>query len=39
VKQVILKSKLSQLQPLAQKMLRTSDPDKLHALLDKLNSI
>ena len=39
VKQVILKSKLSQLRPLAQKMLRASDPDKLHALLDELNSI
>jgi phosphotransferase system enzyme I (PtsI) len=39
VKQVILKSKLSQLRPRAQKMLRASDPDKLHALLDELNSI
>lgn len=38
VKQVILKSNLSQLKPLARKMLRASDPEKLRALLDKLNS-
>jgi phosphotransferase system enzyme I (PtsI) len=38
VKQIILKSSYSKLRPLAQRMLRASDPDKLHALLDKLNS-
>ena len=38
VKQVILKSKLSQLRPFARKMLRASDPEKLRALLASLNS-
>jgi phosphotransferase system enzyme I (PtsI) len=38
VKQVILKSNFSQLKPLARKMLRVSDPDKLRAMLDKLNA-
>ncbi len=38
VKNVILNSDLSRLKPLARKMLRTSDPDKLRALLEKLNS-
>ena len=38
VKQVILRSNFSQLKPLARKMLRASDPEKLRALLDKLNS-
>jgi phosphoenolpyruvate-protein phosphotransferase (PTS system enzyme I) len=38
VKQVILKSDLSRLKPLARKMLRASDPDKLRAMLEKLNS-
>jgi phosphotransferase system enzyme I (PtsI) len=38
VKQVILKSNFSRLKPLAQKMLRASDPEKLRALLEKLNS-
>ncbi|MBI2297004.1 MAG: phosphoenolpyruvate--protein phosphotransferase [Betaproteobacteria bacterium] len=38
VKQVILKSSLSKLRPLARKMLRTSDPEKLHALLERLNA-
>src|SRR5574341_1446060 len=37
VKQIILKSSYSQLKPLAQKMLRANDPEKLHALLDQLN--
>jgi phosphotransferase system enzyme I (PtsI) len=37
VKNVILKSSLSKLKPLARKMLRTSDPEKLRALLQKLN--
>src|SRR5688572_6000931 len=37
VKNVILKSHLSRLKPLARKMLRTSDPEKLRALLKKLN--
>ncbi|MGH8700878.1 MAG: putative PEP-binding protein, partial [Burkholderiales bacterium] len=38
VKQVILASDFSRLKPLARKMLRASDPDKLRALLEKLNS-
>lgn len=38
VKQVILKTKLSQLKPLATRMLRTSEPEELRALLAKLNS-
>jgi phosphotransferase system enzyme I (PtsI) len=38
VKQVILKSDLSKLKPLARKMLRTSDSEKLHALLDRINA-
>ena len=38
VKQVILRSNLSQLKPLARKMLRASDPEKLRALLEQLNS-
>jgi phosphotransferase system enzyme I (PtsI) len=38
VKQIILRSNFSQLKPLAQKMLRASDPEKLRAMLDKLNS-
>lgn len=38
VKQRVLKSNLSAIQPLAQKMLRTEDPNKLHALLERLNS-
>ena len=39
VKQVILRSSCSKLKPVAQKMLRASDPGKLHALLDELNSL
>ena len=38
VKQVILRSDYSRLKPLAQRMLRSSDPDKLLALLAKLNA-
>ena len=38
VKQVILKTDCSRLRPLVQRMLRTSDPEKLHALLEKLNA-
>ncbi|HXF66984.1 MAG TPA: phosphoenolpyruvate--protein phosphotransferase [Burkholderiales bacterium] len=38
VKQVILKTDLGRVRPIAQKMLRTSDPAKLRALLDKLNA-
>jgi len=38
VKQEILKSNFAQLRPLARKMLRATDPDKLRALLVKLNS-
>ena len=39
VKQIILKSSYARLKPVAQKMLRASDPGTLHALLDQLNSI
>ena len=38
VKQRILQSSLAQVKPLASRMLRESDPDRLHALLQKLNS-
>jgi phosphoenolpyruvate-protein phosphotransferase (PTS system enzyme I) len=38
VKQVILRSKLAQLKPFASRMLRTSEPEKLHALLARLNA-
>jgi phosphotransferase system enzyme I (PtsI) len=38
VKQIILKSSFAKLRPRAQKMLRASDPERLHALLDELNS-
>lgn len=38
VKQRILKSSLEDIRPLAQKMLRASDPLKLHALLDRINA-
>ena len=38
VKQVILTSTLSRLKPFATRMLHTHDPDKLRALLAKLNA-
>ena len=38
VKQRILQSSLAQVKPLAQRMLRESDPDKLRTLLDRLNA-
>jgi len=38
VKQIILKSNFSQLKPLARKMLRASDPEKLRAMLENLNA-
>jgi phosphotransferase system enzyme I (PtsI) len=38
VKQVILGTDLSKLRPLAQKMLRTPDPGKLRALLERINA-
>ncbi|HET9404930.1 MAG TPA: phosphoenolpyruvate--protein phosphotransferase [Burkholderiales bacterium] len=38
VKQVILNSSFAELQPLARKMLRATDPARLRALLEKLNS-
>jgi len=38
VKQQILRSNVSEIKPLAQKMLRSSDPEKLRALLDRLNA-
>jgi len=38
VKQVILGTDLSKLRPLAQKMLRTPDPVKLRALLERINA-
>jgi hypothetical protein len=34
---VVLKSDLAKLKPLARRMLHTSDPEKLQALLAKLN--
>ncbi len=37
VKQVVLKSDLAKLRPLARRMLHTSDPEKLQALLAKIN--
>jgi phosphotransferase system enzyme I (PtsI) len=38
VKQRILQSNAAQLKPLAQRMLRESDPDRLHSLLNRLNA-
>ncbi|MFN7086652.1 MAG: phosphoenolpyruvate--protein phosphotransferase [Burkholderiales bacterium] len=38
VKQRILKSNIETIRPLALKMLRTSEPDKLLALLDRINA-
>jgi len=38
VKQHILKSSLQQIRPIALKMLRTEDPDKLRALLERVNA-
>ncbi|MBI4203615.1 MAG: phosphoenolpyruvate--protein phosphotransferase [Betaproteobacteria bacterium] len=38
VKQYILKSSLHEIKPLARKMLRTDDPDKLRALLARINA-
>ncbi len=38
VKQRILKSSLEDIKPLAQKMLRTNDSDKLRMLLDRINA-
>lgn len=38
VKQRILQSSLAQAKPLAKRMLRESDPEKLRTLLDKLNA-
>jgi phosphotransferase system enzyme I (PtsI) len=38
VKQHILTSSFQNIKPLAQKMLRTEDPDKLHGLLARLNA-
>jgi len=38
VKQRILQSSLVAVKPIARRMLRESDPDRLHALLQKLNS-
>jgi phosphotransferase system enzyme I (PtsI) len=38
VKQVILKSNVARLKPLAQKMLRASDPETLRKMLDRLNA-
>jgi phosphotransferase system enzyme I (PtsI) len=37
VKQVVLKSDLVEVAQLARRMLRVDDPDKLYALLAKLN--
>jgi phosphotransferase system enzyme I (PtsI) len=38
VKQVVLKADCSRLKALGRRMLRASDPDRLHAMLDKLNA-
>jgi phosphoenolpyruvate-protein phosphotransferase (PTS system enzyme I) len=38
VKQQILRSNFAQLKPLANRMLRTTDPEKLRAMLEELNS-
>jgi phosphotransferase system enzyme I (PtsI) len=38
VKQIILKSNFSLLKPLARKMLRANDPEKLRAMLERLNA-
>jgi phosphotransferase system enzyme I (PtsI) len=38
VKQIILKSSFATLRPRAQKMLRASDPERLHALLETMSS-
>jgi phosphotransferase system enzyme I (PtsI) len=38
VKQQILQSNAAQLKPLAQRMLRENDPDRLHTLLNRLNA-
>ena len=38
VKQRILQSNASQLRPLAARMLRESDPDRLHTMLQRLNA-
>jgi phosphotransferase system enzyme I (PtsI) len=39
VKQIILQTDQSRLKPLARRMLRTTDPEKLRALLDQLNAL
>ena len=38
VKQVVLKSDLAEVAQIARRMLRVQDPDRLYALLDKLNA-
>ncbi|HZN22612.1 MAG TPA: phosphoenolpyruvate--protein phosphotransferase, partial [Burkholderiales bacterium] len=38
VKQRILQSNAAQLKPLALRMLRENDPDRLHTLLQRLNA-
>ncbi len=38
VKQQVLQSSLREAAPLASKMLRVDDPDKLRAILDRLNA-
>ena len=38
VKQQVLKSNMRDLVPLANRMLRADEPEKLHALLQKLNA-
>jgi phosphotransferase system enzyme I (PtsI) len=38
VKQQILRSNFAQLKPLANRMLRTTDPEKLRAMLEEINS-
>jgi hypothetical protein len=38
VKQRVLQSSLTQVKPLALRMLRENDPDRLRVLLDRLNA-
>ena len=39
VKQVILRTDLEEIRPLARRMLKTEDPHKLSTLLEKMNAL
>jgi phosphotransferase system enzyme I (PtsI) len=39
VKQVILRTDLAEITPLARRMLKTEDPHKLSTLLEKMNAL